>query len=390
MAAAGTTESSEVRPDDSGGGGGQASGDWGTIAMLKGLRVHHLVIAALLVVYPFAVDDFWTVQIGAQILIYGVIALSLMFLAGYGGSVSLAQMTIAGLAGYLFAIFGVNSANLGLGLPWWLVIPIALGGATLSAALIGWISVRTEGIYTIMITLAIGVAFFYFARQNYAIFNGFNGFAGLKPPIVFGINWRDPMPFYFLTLVVAGGAYLWVLYTSRSTFGLSLQAIRDNPRRMNALGFNVKAHRIVAYTVAGFIAGLGGLEWIWLNGRISPGTVSVGPMINILVIAVLGGLRHPAGPFIGAIVFVLLQNFAIDLIIRERFNTVIGMTFLLIVLFSPDGLLGLGRQIKTRLSANRIGKTNAEKWHSRQPKGQPEPPTPAGQRFTSGVGGNSK
>jgi branched-chain amino acid transport system permease protein len=360
----------------------------GILAWLAQIRLHHVLVALFVVTYPLAVGEFWSVQIGAQILIYGVIALSLMFLAGYGGMVSLAQMTVAGIAGYLFAIFGFNSANLGLGWPWWAALAMGLGGATLFAAVTGWISVRTEGIYTIMITLAIGVAFFYFARQNYAIFNGFNGFAGLKPPVVFGVNWRDPTPFYYLTLAVAGLSYFAVLYLSRATFGLSLQAIRDNPRRMNALGFNVKAHRIIAYTVAGFIAGLGGLEWIWLNGRISPGTISVGPLINILVIAVLGGIRHPVGPFVGAVVFVLLQNFAIDLIDRERFNTVIGATFLLIVLFSPDGLLGLWAQLKARLGANRAGASGAEQ-HSRNPSGrQPETPASAGQRFTTGIGGN--
>jgi branched-chain amino acid transport system permease protein len=360
----------------------------GRFAWIAQIRVHHILVAAFLITYPLAVGEFWAVQIGAQILIYGVIALSLMFLAGYGGMVSLAQMTIAGFAGYLCAIFGVNSAGLGLGWPWWAAVAMGLGGATLFATLIGWISVRTEGIYTIMITLAIGVAFFYFARQNYAIFNGFNGFAGLKPPVVFGVNWRDPTPFYFLTLAVAGLAYFGALYLSRSTFGLSLQAIRDNPRRMNALGFNVKTHRILAYTAAGFIAGLGGLEWIWLNDRISPGTISVGPLINILVIAVLGGLRHPVGPFLGAIVFVLLQNFAIDLIDRERFNTVIGATFLLIVLFSPDGLLGLWSQLKARLGINRVGPSDADQQYRTPSERQSESPAAVGQRFTTGIGGN--
>jgi branched-chain amino acid transport system permease protein len=136
-----------------------------------------------------------------------------------------------------------------------------------------------------------------------------------------------------------------VLYVSRSTFGIALQAIRDNPRRMNALGFHVNLHRVVAHGFAGFIAALGGILYVWLNGRVSPGTIDIGPVINILVIAVLGGIRHPIGPFIGALLFVLLRNFAIDLIDPERFNTLIGLTFLIIVLISPDGLLGLWEKL---------------------------------------------
>ena len=331
------------------------------LALPWGLRPRHLLTAAALVVYPLLASPFWTVQIGAQTLFLGVIALSLMFLAGYGGMVSLSQMTVAGGAGYMIAVIGTNSYNLGLGWPWWATIPLAIAIGTLLALLIGVISVRTGGIYTIMITLAIGVAFFYFTRQNYAIFNGHSGFAGLAPPVLLGVNWRDPLPFYYLSLAIAVVSYLAVLYVARSTFGISLQAIRDNPRRMNALGFNVTLHRIAAHGFAGVIASLGGVLYVWLNGRVSPGTIDIGPVINILVIAVLGGLRHPLGPFIGAALFVLLQNFAIDLIDPERFNTLIGLTFLIIVLVSPDGLLGLRQQLRSWARSN-----GAAGWRQKQ------------------------
>jgi branched-chain amino acid transport system permease protein len=118
---------------------------------------------------------------------------------------------------------------------------------------------------------------------------------------------------------------------------------------MRALGFHVTAHRVAAYTVAGLLAAVGGVLMVWYNNQISPESTGLGRMIDILVIAVLGGMRHPIGAFIGAIVFVLLQNFAIDLIDRERFNLVIGGVFLAIVLFSPDGLLGLWAQLRARL-----------------------------------------
>ncbi len=303
-----------------------------------------------LLAYPSFASNFFTYQIGAYSLLLGTVALSLMMLAGYGGMVSLAQLTAAGFAGYLVAIFGDNSVGvMGLGWPWWVTAIVAILAAAVFSALVGAISVRTEGIYTIMITLAIAVAFFYFVRQNYPIFNGFTGFAGVEPPTLFGIYWRDPVPFYYLTLAVAGFFYAAVLYGARSSFGLSLQAIRDNPRRMRALGYNVTLHRIVAYFFSGLIAGTAGVLLVWFNGRISPGSVGVDVVIDILVIAVVGGLRHPLGPFIGAIAFVLLENFAIDLIDRERFNTVIGLAFLLAVLFSPDGILGLWSRLRAKL-----------------------------------------
>ena len=314
------------------------------------LSARHVFIALFVLVYPAVASPFFTYQIGAQSLALGLIALSLTFLGGYGGMVSLAQMTIAGVAGYMVAIFGSSSiAAISLGWPWALAVIAALVIATVFAALVGWLSVRTEGIYTIMITLAIGVAAFYLTQQNYSLFNGFQGFSKVFAPTVLGIDFREPVPFYYLTLGCSLLGYFFVKWLIRAPFGVALQGIRDNPRRMESLGFHVTAHRVAAYAVAGFMAAVGGVLLVWYNNRISPGSINTGAMINILIIAVLGGMRHPIGPFIGAIAFVLLQNFAIDLVDRERFNLVIGGVFLAIVLFSPDGLLGLWAALRARL-----------------------------------------
>ena len=282
----------------------------------------------MVVVYPWVATPFFTFQIGAQSLVLGLIALSLTFLGGYGGMVSLAQMTVAGLAGYMVAIFGSSSGAISLGWPWWIAVPIGVAIAALFATFVGWLSVRTEGIYTIMITLAIGVAFYYLAQQNYSVFGGIQGFNQVHAPVVLDIDFSKPIPYYYLALFWALAGYFFVSYLLRAPFGVALQGMRDNPRRMDALGFNVNAHRVAAYAVAGVLAAIGGVLMVWYNGRISPGSVGVGAMLNILIIAVLGGMRHPIGAFIGAIVFVLLQNFAIDLIDRERFNLVIGVVFL--------------------------------------------------------------
>jgi branched-chain amino acid transport system permease protein len=325
---------------------GSAIAEWFSL-----LRWQHVIGLAALVAFPFVATPFITFQIGAQALILGLIALSLTFLGGYGGMISLAQMTIAGMAGYTVAILGVNaSPEINVDWPWWLVIPCAIVIAAVNAAFIGWLSARTEGIYTIMITLACGVAFYYLALQNYSVFNGFQGFQKVYPPDLFGVNWRAPLPFYFVALVCALAGFLWVSYLVRTPFGIALQGIRDNPRRMASLGFNVVAHRVAAYVVAGVLAAVGGVLFVWYNGLITPGSISTSWLINLLIIAVLGGMRRPIGAFLGALVFVLLQTFAIDLIDRERFNLVIGGVFLAIVLFSPDGLLGLWSWLRARLA----------------------------------------
>src|SRR5262245_19748943 len=314
------------------------------------VSARHVIVTLAVLLYPFVASPFFTFQIGAQALGLGLIALSLTFLGGYGGMVSLAQATVAGLAGYMVAILGSSTmATISLGWPWWLAVPFAMLIATVFATLVGWLSVRTEGIYTIMITLAVGVAFFYLAQQNYTLFNGFQGFNKVFAPTVLDVDFREPVPFYFLALACAMAGYFFVKMLVRAPFGIALQGIRDNPRRMHALGFNVTAHRVAAYAAAGLMAAVGGVLMVWYNSRISPGTANIGAMINILIIAVLGGMKHPIGAFIGAITFVLLQNFAIDLVDRERFNLVIGGVFLAIVLFSPDGLLGIWSKLRLRL-----------------------------------------
>jgi branched-chain amino acid transport system permease protein len=317
------------------------------------VSARHVLVMLGLLVFPWVASPFFTYQIGAQSLALGLVALSLTLLGGYGGMVSLSQMTVAGVAGYTVAIFGTSAmTEISLGWPWWIAVLLAIALGTAFATLVGWLSVRTEGIYTIMITLAVGVAFFYLAQQNYTFFNGFQGFSKVVPPQVAGIQWNDPVPFYYLLLFWALAGYFFVKYLIRAPFGIALQGVRDNPRRMNSLGFNVMAHRVAAHAVAGLIASVGGILLTWYNTLISPGSIGTTAMINVLIVAVLGGLGHPIGAFIGAVLFVLLQNFAIDLVDRERFNLLIGGVFLAVVLFSPDGLLGIWRRLRARLESS--------------------------------------
>ncbi|MFC5418931.1 branched-chain amino acid ABC transporter permease [Bosea eneae] len=317
------------------------------------------IAAALLLVMPLIASPFWLVQILAYAMILGMIALSLMFLAGYGGIVSLIQMTVAAFAAYLVAIFGESAiTQISLKWPWWTAVPVAILLATLFGTLGGALSVRTEGIYTIMITLAIGSAFYYLTLQNYTIFNGFSGFNGVMPPVFLGIDWGSTVPFYYLTLGCAALAYGVVVYVSRAPFGLALQGTRDNPRRMAALGFDVVAHRIAAYAFAAVIAAFAGVLLVWYQRQVSPGTGGVGPVVDMLIIAVVGGLSRPIGPFIGALVYVLLRTFALDLLDwvgleGKRYQLLIGFGFLIIVLFSPDGLIGIWQRLRERYRKSR-------------------------------------
>lgn len=334
--------------------GNRGSQEGGVLSRWASQHAPILVLGLLFLILPAVAGNFVLVQVVGWSLILGMIALSLMFLAGYGGMVSLAQMTVAGVAGYMIAVLGTSSLPaISLFWPWWVATPLAIAIAVAFGTLVGALSSRTEGIYTIMITLAVASAFFYLTLQNWPIFNGFNGFTTIPAPHFLGVNWKAPIPLYYMILFFAAVSYAAVVYISRAPFGLALQGVRDNPRRMEAIGYNVTAHRIAAFAFAALIAAIGGILLVWQNNQISPFSIGVNVVINILIIAVVGGLSHPIGPFIGAFIYVILRTFALDSLVAvgldgRRFQTLIGLCFLVIVLFSPDGVIGLWRRWSVR------------------------------------------
>src|SRR5262249_7007977 len=178
-----------------------------------------LILAVLLLILPAVASSFILDQIVGWALILGMIALSLMLLAGYGGMVSLVQMTVAGVAGYMITVFGASSLPaISLFWPWWAAAPIAIIVAVAFGTLAGALSARTEGIYTIMITLALATAFFYLTLQNWPIFNGFNGFTTIPAPHFLGVNWRATIPFFYMVLFFAALSYVAVVFPSQGPF----------------------------------------------------------------------------------------------------------------------------------------------------------------------------
>lgn len=309
-----------------------------------------LAVLAVLVIYPQVMPRFWVLSIGANSIILGIAALSLVFMAGYGGMTSLAQAAVAGFAAYMVALLSlVPSTNatgsaLGAGLPAIPAALIAIALATALGALFGAISSRSYGIYFLMLTLALAVGFYYVVLQNYDIFGGHIGFAGIEGPT--GQPREDPPVFYYLCLATAAAIYLGLRYLVRSQLGLTFQGVRDNPRRMAALGYRVGTHRVALFAIGGFVAGISGVLGAWYRGNISPGIVDLNRTIEVLIVAVIGGLGYPIGAFVGAILYTLMKVFASSITIAgfsfdERFNTLIGLGFVIIVLIAPTGIVGL-------------------------------------------------
>jgi branched-chain amino acid transport system permease protein len=305
-------------------------------------------------VMPEGQAQFWTANILGRAIVFGIIAMSLTFLATYGGFISLAQMMIAGVAGYALAVFveGAVPRIVG-GFGYGLAIPLGLLAATAMGLLVGAISVRTRDIYLLMITLALAMGVFRFIETNIAWFNGYEGIRNVVGPSILGLDFRNALVFYHVALGAAALLYFGILYLVKTPFGLVLQGIRDNPRRVAALGYSVALHRIAAFGVAGFIAGCGGVLSTIYNIGISPGTIGLGATVNVLIMSVIGGLGHPVGAFIGSLIFTVFDTFAATIYDRDRFNTLIGLVFLAIVLLSPDGAIGIGARLRRLVGGRR-------------------------------------
>lgn len=308
-----------------------------------------LALGVFLVAFPFFASTFWVVSIGIKTLWLGIAAVSLIFLAGTVGMVSLAQTAIYGSAGYVVAHLTVMQ-----GWNAWLAVPTALGAAVALSVLIALISARSSGIYFLMLTLAVAVFCYFFALQYRPFTQGFSGINGVQAPDLFGTSLRDPTSFWFLALGVSLAAYLAVRHVIASPFGLTLQGIRDSAPRMTALGYNVTAHRVVAFAFAGLIAACGGILAVWYNGQIAPGSIDLTRTIDVLVIAVIGGLYRLEGAWVGALAVTLLTNFANDY--TARFNTVIGLIFIAILLLSPGGIAGIWQGVSDRVRSGRAGR----------------------------------
>jgi len=305
-------------------------------------RAVGLVFLVVAVLAPLIFSEYWVATLLTQVMLLGIVAASLIFLSAYGGMVSLAQVALYGIAGFALGNLTTNGNTKGLNLGWAEApgIVVAIAVAVLVALVFGALASRSYGIYFLMITLVFSVIANLFFGQVTSL-SGFGGISGIPIPD-FISRTAHPDRLYLVTLAIALIVYAVLRYVARTPFGLTLQGIRDDPVRMSSLGFNISLHRTLAFVFGGFIAAIGGILFVWWNAQIAPSTIGLGATIDVLVIAVIGGLYRLEGAWLGALVFVLINNYAQDVsFIGDRFHTLIGVIFLVIVLVSPNGLIGL-------------------------------------------------
>ena len=303
------------------------------------------VFAAALAALPLIGGEYY-VNLGSQILIAALFALSLNLLVGFGGLTSLGHAAYMGVSayvsGWLFVNFGVGHLA---------SAPIALLAATLMAALFGLIALRASGIGFLMITLALGQVLWGLAFRWVTVTNGDNGLSGLTRPMPFGIDLNGAAPFYFFTLMVFALSFACIIAFANSAFGAVLRGTRDQPRRMLALGHNVWLVRYVTFIVAGFWAAVSGLLFVYYQKFIHPQSLSLTNSAETLLMVIAGGSGTLIGPIVGAAIVVLLKNYVSAFV--ERWTMLLGFVFLAIVLFMPDGLVPGVQRLWARLRAPR-------------------------------------
>jgi branched-chain amino acid transport system permease protein len=305
-------------------------------------RVVGLAVLVLAVLAPVLFSTYWVSALLTQILLLGIIAASLTFLSAYGGMVSLAQVSVYGIAGFVVGN-ATTSDSKGLNLGWdpWVGVILGLVIGTGIALIFGALACRSVGIYFLMITLTYGVIANLFFGQVTQL-SGFGGISGINTPSLLGSADANPDRLYYVALVLAVLVYAALRYVVHTPFGLALQGIRDDAVRMSSLGYHVAVHRTLAFGFAGFVASLGGILFVWWNSHIDPASIDIGRMVSVLAIAVIGGLYRLEGAWIGSFIYVVLNNYLQTIsFIGPRFDTVIGIIFLVIVLVSPGGVMGI-------------------------------------------------
>ncbi len=293
-------------------------------------------IVLVLLLIPATGNAFF-VDLGTQILIYALFALSLNILIGYAGNVSFGHAAYFAIGGYVCCILLTT-----YGWPLILAFPAAIVVSAVSSAFIGYFCVRLTDIYFAMLTLAFSMLVWSVALKWRAVTGGDDGFVGVAVPEL--ISTRIPYYYFTLVVVTASTALLWVI--CHSAFGRTLVAVRENRTRAGFVGVNTRRMRLIAFVVAGTFAGIAGALLGMYNRGMFIENAFWTESAQVLIMTLLGGMYSFFGPAIGAAVLYLLNVYINEY--TEYWPTVLGVILLAILLFLPDGLVGLVAKLRRR------------------------------------------
>lgn len=317
--------------------------------MLRERTVNMIVLLLLLVVpaYALITDEPFTITLATRAVILALAGVGLNLALGQGGLVSFGHAAFFGMGGYAMGILASHAQNYTpiLESPFliegtnsmpviWLVAIIA---SALLALLIGALSLRTSGVYFIMVTLAFGQMFYYFTI-SWPAYGGEDGLSIYVRNQFPGLNTLDPIQFYGICFVLLCAVLFLVDRLNKSPFGLALNGAHQNEERARTVGINVYRLRLVAFVISGAITGLAGALFADLNRFVSPTMFSWHISGEIMIFIILGGVGRLFGPVVGAALYILLEHFLGGL--SEYWFIYLGSILLGVVLFAKGGIIG--------------------------------------------------
>jgi branched-chain amino acid transport system permease protein len=302
----------------------RASGRWGSFALIAAALV-------ALVTLPLWVSGNYYINVASQVLFWAIFAQALNVLVGYAGLTSLGHAALFAMSGYTAALLFAAGASHAA------AATAALAATVTMSGLFALLALRATGIGFLMITLALGQILWGIAYRWASLTNGDNGVNFKSRPAPFGVDLTAPSAFYYATLVVFLISVITMAVFVRSPFGAALRGSRDQPRRMTALGYNVWLIRFVAFLVSGFWTGVAGLLFVYYNQFISPQIAALQTSAEALLMVISGGSATLFGPIAGAAIVVIVKNVASAYI--ERWSLMLGIIFVLIISFMPEGLV---------------------------------------------------
>lgn len=307
-----------------------------TVSAIQRSALGFVLVLVIFGTLPLVVSSY-QMSIANEILIFALLAMSIDVLAGYAGRTSLGHGALFGISTYVViywtSVYGGSA---------WVGCLLGVAVATLVAAIFAAFAVRVSGVYFLLLTLALGMIVWGVCLRWTSITGGENGIRGVGRPDLIA----SPTAFYYATLAVVLLMTFLIWRFVRSPFGLTLRGIRDSESRMRSLGYGTSAHMFVAFTVTGFFAGVAGALYALFNNFVSPSTVQLSQSVEGLLMAIIGGIGTLFGSFIGAAAIIMLENFVSAY--TARWQMVLGLMFIVTMIFAPQGILGTVRALLSR------------------------------------------
>ena len=314
-------------------------------------RMINIILIGLLVIIPawaYLADEPFTITLMTRAVIFALAAVGLNLALGVGGFVSFGHAAFFGLGGYVMGVLAWHAQSYTPFLEWPFLIEgtqsmpviwvIAVILSALLALVIGVVSLKTTGVYFIMITLAFAQMMYYFSI-SWSAYGGEDGLSIYVRNSFPGLNTLDPIQFYSICFIILMAVLVLMARLVKSPYGLALNAARQSPKRVEAVGLDLHQLQLLAFVISGAITGLAGALFADLNRFVSPNMFSWQLSGEFIVFIIIGGVGRLFGPVIGALVFVGLEHFLGE--INDYWHIYLGLILLLIVLFSKTGVMGL-------------------------------------------------